>query len=163
MGGFWAATGPSISVFISFGFLVWVETQKGRKRCASGPSAGWWLLVVWLLPLPIVEVLLAAFTAPERVSRVRWIGTHDVDMGSIEHFLASGHVSAITARKAHLRRHTLHSKDGWHRLTPASTRSLPPSSRCNDCSEPCSGANSTSGHPPQVFRIRGRTGSQGTG
>ncbi len=103
-------------MFISFGFVVWVETQKGRKRCASGPSAGWLLLVlvVWLLPLLILEILLAAFTAPERLSRVQGIGTDDVDVGSLHHIFPRCDISTVTAGKAHQGRHATLSKDGRH-------------------------------------------------
>jgi hypothetical protein len=52
-------------VFMLFAFLVVFETQKGQKRHASSPSANGLFGCFCLVPLPILEILLAAFTPPE--------------------------------------------------------------------------------------------------
>jgi hypothetical protein len=97
-----------------FVFLVWVETQKGWKRCASSPlQVGWLFSFLALIPLRFLLIRLTALTPPDGFQRILGIPFHEVDNDPLVYFRACDRFSTITARKTHLRLDPGFRKDHW--------------------------------------------------
>ncbi len=100
-------------------------------------------LVVGLVSLPICQILLAAFTPPERASGIRGTLFHDVDVGALQHLLPGCDITAVTAGKPHRVIYSTFSKDGRHRVS-----SVPPNHFAPVLTAPTAANLALKGIPP---------------
>ncbi len=115
------------------------------------------LVVVVLVSLPILQILLAAFTPPERASGIRGTLFHDVEVGALQHLRPGCDITAVTAGKPHRVIYSTASKDGRHRGLLSATQPLRSSSHRTECSGLDLQRDSTIGWNPQAVRTPCRT------
>jgi hypothetical protein len=65
---------------------------------------------------PILDLLLAAFTPPNRISKIVGITFYDVNVSAVDDLFAGCDISTVTARKPHRGIYSTLSKDRWHRI-----------------------------------------------